>query len=47
MPPWAPKQLYYPRWMFGEWQARKGAGVHITLGLPQPVCPDVQPDVRW
>lgn len=20
MPPWAPKQLYYPRWMFGEWQ---------------------------
>ena len=21
-PPWAPKQLYYPRWMFGEWQVR-------------------------
>lgn len=23
MPPWSPKQIYFPRWLFGEWEVRR------------------------
>lgn len=39
MPPWAPKHLYYPRWMFGEWQARRGlARQLISLASKAETC---------
>lgn len=32
-PPWAAKQLYYPRWMFGEWQVEMTfSAVRTPLG---------------
>jgi hypothetical protein len=39
MAPWKPKQLYYPRWMFGEWevsaawQGRAGKRVGWEVGV--------------
>jgi hypothetical protein len=32
MPPWAPKQLYYPRWMFGEWEVSYPAAADSSAG---------------
>ena len=38
-PPWAPKQLFYPRYMFGEWQARLGDEVGSGLNCNVQLCP--------
>lgn len=32
-PPWAPKQLFYPRFMFGEWQVRPSEGRPVAVIL--------------
>ncbi len=38
-PPWAPKQIFYPRYLFGEWEVRRAARVQrLSMPLARALC---------
>jgi hypothetical protein len=36
MPPWSPKQIYFPRWLFGEWEVRSADWRASAQGRRRP-----------